>query len=114
MRLLSYPLTAFLLCAPLLCATENAKTVARLDDAAALFSEVMSAPDKSIPQDLLSKAACIVLVPGLKKGAFVVGGNTAGALPCAAMRADKDGDRLPQSGSKAVVSGCKPVSLRAT
>jgi SH3 domain-containing YSC84-like protein 1 len=74
MRLLSYLSTAVLLCAPLLCANgENTKTAARLDDSAALFSEVMAAPDKSIPQDLLSKAACIVLVPGLKKGAFVVG-----------------------------------------
>src|ERR1044071_1529484 len=33
----------------------------------------MAAPDKSIPQDLLDKSACIILVPGLKKGAFVVG-----------------------------------------
>jgi lipid-binding SYLF domain-containing protein len=74
MRLLSYLLTAVLLCSPLLsAAVENAKTAGRLDDSASLFSEVMAAPDKSIPQDLLSKASCIVLVPGLKKGAFVVG-----------------------------------------
>lgn len=51
------------------------KTAARLDDAAVLFSEIMGAPDKSIPQDLLDKSQCIVLVPGLKKGAFVVGGK---------------------------------------
>jgi len=73
MRLLSYSLAGFLLYAPLLSAGDNAKTTARLDDSAALFSEVMGAPDKSIPQDLLGKAACVVLVPGLKKGAFVVG-----------------------------------------
>jgi len=72
MRSLSYPLAAALLCAPLLSAAGD-KTTARLDDSAALFSEVMGAPDKSIPQDLLNKAACVVLVPGLKKGAFVVG-----------------------------------------
>ncbi|MGA2134242.1 MAG: lipid-binding SYLF domain-containing protein [Bryobacteraceae bacterium] len=48
------------------------KTDERLDDAASLFSEVMSTPDKSIPQDLLNKSHCIVLVPGLKKGGFVV------------------------------------------
>jgi lipid-binding SYLF domain-containing protein len=51
-------------------ANEAAK---RLDEAASVLSEVMSAPDKGIPQDLLNKAACIVIVPGLKKGAFVVG-----------------------------------------
>src|SRR5580658_7529080 len=72
--MLSYLSTALLLCASLLYADgENTKTAARLDDSAVLFSEVMAAPDKSIPQDLLRKAACIVLVPGLKKGAFVVG-----------------------------------------
>ncbi len=45
----------------------------RLDDAADMLMEIMSAPDKGIPQDLLAKAHCAVLVPGLKKGAFIVG-----------------------------------------
>jgi len=45
----------------------------RLDAAADVMKEIMSAPDKGIPQDLLEKAACIVVVPGLKKGAFIVG-----------------------------------------
>jgi len=53
-------------------AEEKDKTAERLDDSAALFHEVMSTPDKSIPQDLLNKSECIVLVPGLKKGGFVV------------------------------------------
>jgi lipid-binding SYLF domain-containing protein len=47
--------------------------VKRLDDSADMLTEIMSAPDKGIPQDLLSKAQCVVLVPGLKKGAFIVG-----------------------------------------
>jgi lipid-binding SYLF domain-containing protein len=50
-------------------------TQGRLNDAAALFSEIMATPDRSIPQDLLQKASCIVLVPGVKKAAFVVGGK---------------------------------------
>lgn len=54
---------------------EKQKTEERLADAATLFTEIMGAPDKSIPQDLLDKSACIVLVPGLKKGAFVFGGK---------------------------------------
>src|ERR1700683_4822306 len=45
----------------------------RLDDSADMLTEIMSAPDKGIPQDLLAKAHCVVLVPGLKKGAFIVG-----------------------------------------
>lgn len=70
---------AVVLCVAGLCSTTRAaesekmgKTDERLDDAASLFSEVMSTPDKSIPQDLLNKSHCIVLVPGLKKGGFVV------------------------------------------
>lgn len=45
----------------------------RLDDSAEMLTEIMSAPDKGIPQDLLEKAQCVVLVPGLKKGAFIIG-----------------------------------------
>lgn len=47
----------------------------RLNDAETLFKEVMATPDRSIPQDLLNKAHCIVLVPGLKKAAFGFGGK---------------------------------------
>lgn len=45
----------------------------RLTAAAALFSEIMTAPDKSIPVDLLAKAYCIVLVPALKPPVLIVG-----------------------------------------
>src|SRR5579864_5129635 len=45
----------------------------RLGAAADAMKEVMGIPDKSIPQDLLSRAQCIVIVPGLKKGAFIFG-----------------------------------------
>ena len=45
----------------------------RLDDSADVLTEIMSAPDKGIPRDLLQKAECVVIVPGLKKGAFIVG-----------------------------------------
>ena len=47
----------------------------RLGRAAEVFQEVMSAPDKGIPQELLDKSACVVVVPGVKKAAFVVGGK---------------------------------------
>jgi lipid-binding SYLF domain-containing protein len=45
----------------------------RLNEAAATLSEITSAPDKGIPQDLLDRAQCAVIVPGVKKGAFIVG-----------------------------------------
>jgi len=50
-------------------------TQERLNNATALFTEIMATPDRSIPQDLLQKASCIVLVPGVKKAAFVLGGK---------------------------------------
>ena len=59
--------------APLL-AKDN-EPAKRLDEAAAVFSEVMAAPDKGIPQELLENAHCIVIVPDLKTGAFIVGGK---------------------------------------
>ena len=55
----------------------------RLDEAAAVFSEIMATPDKGIPEDMLANAHCIVIVPGLKTGAFVVGGKYGkGFLSC--------------------------------
>jgi len=55
----------------------------RLNEAAAVFSEIMAAPDKGIPQDMLANSHCIVIVPGLKTGAFLVGGKYGkGYLSC--------------------------------
>jgi len=55
----------------------------RLNDAAAVFSEIMAAPDKGIPQEMLEHAHCIVIVPDLKTGAFIVGGKYGkGYLSC--------------------------------
>jgi lipid-binding SYLF domain-containing protein len=48
---------------------------ARLQRSAEVFNEIMSTPDKGIPTDLLNKAQCVVIIPGMKKGAFVVGGE---------------------------------------
>ena len=57
--------------------------VKRLNDAATVLSEVMAAPDKGIPQDLLEQAHCIVIVPDLKTAAFLVGGKYGkGYLSC--------------------------------
>lgn len=75
MRLITCTLAFALACAPLLAKDDKAKNADRLDDSASLFSEIMGAPDKSIPQDLLNKSHCIVLVPGLKKGAIGFGGK---------------------------------------
>ncbi len=47
----------------------------RLRSASEVLKETLGAPDKGIPRDLLQKAMCVVVVPGLKKAAFVVGGD---------------------------------------
>jgi lipid-binding SYLF domain-containing protein len=44
-------------------------------EATSVFSEIMATPDKGIPQEYLEKAQCVMIVPGLKKAAFVVGGE---------------------------------------
>jgi lipid-binding SYLF domain-containing protein len=66
-------LTAALAIAPLL--AQDSEPVKRLHEASAVFSEIMAAPDKGIPQDLMAKSHCIVIVPSLKTGAFIVGGK---------------------------------------
>lgn len=45
----------------------------RLKEAAEVFREVMSTTDKAIPQELIEKAECAIVIPGMKKGAFIVG-----------------------------------------
>jgi lipid-binding SYLF domain-containing protein len=54
-------------------ADDKKEVVQRLQNATATLHEIMATPDKGIPQDLLDKANCVVVVPGLKKGAFIVG-----------------------------------------
>ena len=45
----------------------------RLKLASVVLSEVMNIKEKAIPQELLEKAECAVIVPGMKKGAFIFG-----------------------------------------
>ena len=47
----------------------------RLADSTTVLREMSQASDKGVPQDLLKKAQCVVVVPGLKKVAFIGGGK---------------------------------------
>ncbi|MGO9097805.1 MAG: lipid-binding SYLF domain-containing protein [Bryobacteraceae bacterium] len=47
--------------------------VQRLNRATEMLQEILQAPDKGVPQPLLDKAECVVTIPGVKKGAFIVG-----------------------------------------
>ena len=46
----------------------------RLQASATVLNEIMAAPDKGIPSDILGSAKCVAVVPSLLKGGFVVGG----------------------------------------
>ena len=45
----------------------------RLDASAETLTDMMKADDKGVPQDLLDKARCVVVVPGMKKAGFIFG-----------------------------------------
>ena len=47
----------------------------RLQESYDVLSDVLKAPDKGIPHDLLDKATCVIVVPSMKKGAFIVGAS---------------------------------------
>jgi lipid-binding SYLF domain-containing protein len=70
MRLNSSLITILLLTGSALFAGSEEK---RLTDAADVFAEVMKTPDNAIPQGLIDKAQCVVIVPGAKKAGFIVG-----------------------------------------
>jgi len=54
---------------------DRADEVKRLQHATEVFNEIMKTPDKGVPEDLLSKAEGIGIVPGLKKGGLGIGGK---------------------------------------
>jgi SH3 domain-containing YSC84-like protein 1 len=73
-RLLIYPVL-LLAAAQIAAASDRADDVARTQKAAQVLKEVMDAPDKGIPHDLLETAKCIAIIPGDKKFAFIFGGS---------------------------------------
>jgi len=55
----------------------------RLDHAGRVMHEIMAAPDKGIPEEVLEHAKCVAVVPHLLKGGFVVGAqNGRGVATC--------------------------------
>jgi lipid-binding SYLF domain-containing protein len=47
----------------------------RVDNAATVLNEITGAPDKGIPENVMKKAKCVVVVPSLVKAGFVFGGQ---------------------------------------
>jgi len=58
----------------------STKETKRIQEAATVLKEIHAVPDKDIPQELWEKAECVIVVPGLKKAAFVIGGEYGNGL----------------------------------
>jgi len=58
---------------PAFAASDMAAIQKRLDAATATLNEIMATPDKAIPDQILTGATCVGVVPGLIKGAFIFG-----------------------------------------
>ena len=54
-------------------ADREIKVADRLDAATDTLTDMMRASDKGVPQDLIDKARCVVVVPGMKKAGFILG-----------------------------------------
>jgi len=60
--------------APISAALSTSETK-RIEDAATVLRELHTAPDQDVPLDLWEKASCVMVVPSLKKAAFIFGGE---------------------------------------
>ena len=66
-------------------ATLKSSAVERVAEAATTLREIHAVPDKDIPQELWDKASCVIVIPSLKKAAFIVGGEYGkGLMSCRA------------------------------
>jgi lipid-binding SYLF domain-containing protein len=74
MRKLSACLLSLLLLASSAFAARDEKEEERVKDAGDVLKEILNIPD-DIPQDLLDKAECLIILPSVKKGAFGIGGS---------------------------------------
>ncbi|PYT99038.1 MAG: hypothetical protein DMG34_21040 [Acidobacteria bacterium] len=79
MKLSKYLAAALLLIAPATFAApasdkDDKDEAKRLENAGTVIEEILNVPD-NIPQDLLDKARCVVVLPSVVKAAFIVGGS---------------------------------------
>jgi SH3 domain-containing YSC84-like protein 1 len=60
---------------PALASSDRDDDVSRMRASARVFREIMRAPDKAIPRELLESAKCVAIIPGEKKAAFIFGAS---------------------------------------
>jgi len=63
------------LCSFALGAEDKSDVQKRLDNAATVLEQVSAAPDKGIPESVMSGAKCVAVVPHMIKGGFGIGGQ---------------------------------------
>lgn len=74
-KLISSICCCFLMTSLSFAASSKQDLQARLDSASAVLEQIMAAPDRSIPTNILQDATCVGVVPGMLKGAFIFGGS---------------------------------------
>jgi len=79
-KVLSFLIVAALVALP--AQAKSSKEEDRLDNAGKVLQEILNIPD-NIPQDLLDKAECVIVIPSVVKAAFIIGGSYGrGAMTC--------------------------------
>ena len=62
---------------------DQAKRAEKLTDAKQVFQELMTSSDHKVPEDLIEKATCVVVIPGMVKGALGFGARWgSGVMSC--------------------------------
>jgi lipid-binding SYLF domain-containing protein len=56
-------------------APKESKASDRVQAAADVLKELQNTPDKGVPEEILSRAECVAVVPSMLKGGFIVGGK---------------------------------------
>jgi len=83
-------LFAALLCTSFSCLAQD-KEEDRIKNSYTVMKEIMNAPDKGIPRDLLNKAECVIIYPSVLKAAFIVGGSYGRGIITCRTGANHDG-----------------------
>lgn len=73
-RIFAIAITLCLAGAALAQDADRSKQLGRVQAAGDVLSEIMSAPDSGIPEEIIGSAKCVAVVPSLLKGGFVIGG----------------------------------------
>jgi len=75
MKKLLLPLLALFFITNLFADESRERVRQRVEESGSVLDEIMAAPDRGIPEEVIGSAECIAIVPSLLKGGFVFGGE---------------------------------------